>query len=199
MFNPGTLKDNIKQLSIKLQDNGYLWGVDSSVWTKAEYTGKRNIFSNQGHAEKQVKFLIRKRDLTLHNAFKWQNKHCFITDIIEIDRRFYEVNATLIEPKECTITRNTDTPLLDELNRPIEGTEHQTITFPSCMVEKYVKQTTETPMSTVESIYILITPKVIELINGELVTIQGTDYEVLASHTLDEYKNEYEIRVRKES
>lgn len=199
MFNPGILKDNIKQLSIKKQDDNYIWEVDANLWSKAEYTGKRNIFSNLGYGEKQVKFLVRKRDLTLHNAFLWQNKHCFITDIVEIERGLYEVNTALIEPKQCSIKRSTDTPILDKLNRPIKGNENQIITFPACLSEKYVRQTEEHPISKVENICILTTPKMVELLNGELVSIQGVDYEILVSHTFDDYKNEYEIRVRNES
>lgn len=199
MFNPGTLKDRIKVLSIGLEDNNYRWIEESPIWSKAEYTGKKNIFSNFGYGEKQIKFFIRKRNLSLHNAFIWQNKHCIITDILEVERRYMEVNCAIIEPKECRVTRCNDTTQLDEYNRPIDGEEDYTITFPSIMVEKYIKQTAEEPMSTVESVNILITPKVIVLINGEIVNIQGIDYEVLVSHTLDEYKNEYEIRVRKES
>lgn len=199
MFNPGTLKDRIKILSIGLEDNNYRWIEESPIWSKAEYTGKKNIFSNFGYGEKQIKFLIRKRDLSLHNAFKWQNRHCIITDIIEVKRRYLEVNCAIIEPKECIVVRCNDTPQLDEYNRPINGTDEYILTFPSIMAEKYVKQSTEEPMSTVESLYVLVTPKVINLENGEIVTIQDINYEVLVSHTLDEYKNEYEIRVRKES
>lgn len=199
MFNPGILKDNIMQLSLKKQDNNYIWGVDGNVWAKADYTGNKNIFSNLGYGEKQVKFLIRKRDLTLHNAFLWNNRHCFITDIIEVDRRFYEVNTALIEPKQCSVSRSTDTPVLDNYNRPIKASENYIITFPACLSEKYVRQTEEHPMSKVESVNILTTPKLIELQNGELISIQGLDYEIIVSHTFDDYKNEYEIRVRNES
>lgn len=198
MFNPGQLKDKIKILSISQNENDFTWDISTTIWAKVEQTNKRNIFSNQGYGAKLVNLVIRKRDLTLHNAIRWNQKHLFITDIIEKDRMYYEVSAALIEPITCIILRNNE-PTLDELNRPVYDETLNAITLPAYMIEKYVKHTEEYPMSTVESIYILITPKVIELINGELVAIKGTDYEVLVSHTIDEYKNEYEIRARKES
>lgn len=196
-MNVGELNKKIEALSLIKVNNTYTWSKDSDVWAKVEILKGINIFSTVGLATKSVKFTIRKRNLTLHNALKWDNKHCFITDIVEIYRMYYEVTAALIEPKTCTVER-TGEPTLDNLNRPTYS-EPTIITFPACLTEKYIRQTQDNPMSEVEKRYVLVTPKVIELIDGELVSIDGTSYEVLLSHTLDEYKNEYEISARRNS
>jgi hypothetical protein len=197
MINPGEFNEKINVLSISNSNNVYLWLINTSIWSKVEVTTKNNIFSNVGFGAKSIKFIIRKRDLTLHNALKWNDKHCFLTDIIEIDRMYYEITAALIEPKTCTVER-TGAPVLDSLNRPIYSNSNL-LTFPGCLTEKYIRHTQDSPMTEIESRYVLVIPKVIDLIDGELVSIDGISYEVLLSHTLDEYKNEYEISARRNS
>ena len=197
VFNPGDLRDKIEIMEIQHLQNNYSWKPVTTAWAQAEQTIKNNIYSNLGYGARQINFLIRKQVLTLHKAILWKGKHCFLTDIKEIDRAYFEVTAALIEPIMCSVER-TDKPILDGLNRPIY-VDSNPIYFPACITEKYIRQTQENPMSTIESSYVLVTPKVVELIDGELVTINNIAYEVLVSHTLDDYKNEYEIRVRSES
>ena len=52
-------------------------------------------------------------------------------------------------------------------------------------------------MSLVKMRYRLITPKVIELVSGQGVKVDGLTYTVEVPHTLSPYKNEYEIIVRR--
>lgn len=197
VFNPGELNEKIYVLKIKELESTYLWEKDSYLHAKVEQLTSNNLFSRVGLGAKSVKFTIRKKsNLTLHDAFSWKGKHCFLTDVVDIDRMYYEITAALIEPVLCTVER-TKEPILGELNRPIYDESLHTIKFPACMTEKYIKQIQEQPMTTIESCYVLVTPKVIELINGELVTINDVAYEVLVSHTLDDYKNEYEIKERR--
>jgi hypothetical protein len=54
-------------------------------------------------------------------------------------------------------------------------------------------------MAVNETRYVLVTPKIISLNTGELVTIGDATYAVEIPHTLDEYKNEYEISVRSDA
>lgn len=194
-MNAGILNKKISVLSISEVNNSYQWTVEANIWANAERLNGINIFSSVGMGVKSVKFIMRKRNLTLHNALRWENKYCFLTDIKEIDRMCYEVTAALIEPKTCTVERD-GMSTLDELNRPIYN-DAIIITFPGCLTEKYIRQTYEQPMSTIETRYVLVTPKVITLNEGELVTIDNASYEVLIIHSLDEYKNEYEISARR--
>ena len=65
------------------------------------------------------------------------------------------------------------------------------------MTEKYVRFDSLTPQDVTETTYVLVTPKPVTLHTGEVVTV-GTDaFCVQIGHTLDPYKNEYEV-VRKE-
>lgn len=196
-MNPGELNEKVYVLKFKNEENTYSWEQASCLRVKTERLTSNNLFSRVGLGAKSVRFTIRKKsDLTLHDAFRWNGKHCFLTDIVNIDRMYYEVTAALIEPVLCTVER-TKEPTLGELNRPIYDGSSHFIKFQVCMTEKYVKQIQEQPMTTIESCYVLVTPKVIELINGELVNINDVAYEVIVSHTLDEYKNEYEIKERR--
>lgn len=194
-MNPGELKEKISVLSINSSENAYTWGTSSSIWAKAEQLSGNNIFSKVGLGAKSIKFTIRKKsDLTLHNAFAWNGKHCFLTDIKEIDRAYYEVSAALVEPQICYVERMGE-PTLNELKRPVYESNY-TLSFPGCITEKYLGHSQESPMTTQEIRYVLVTPKVIILEAGELVTINNITYNVLLAHTLDEYKNEYEIMVK---
>jgi hypothetical protein len=197
-MNPGEFKDKLSVLGLKQTGNTYAWESTSGLWAKAEQLNGNNLFSKVGLGAKSIKFTIRKKsDLTLHNAFGWQGKHCFLTDIIEKDRMYYEVAAALIEPRTCSVER-TGEPVLNELNRPIYS-EDTTVTFPGCLTEKYLGHTQGEPMATNETRHVLVTPKLIILVVGELVTINNTSYTVIIPHLLDEYKNEYEIMVKEDT
>jgi head-tail adaptor len=196
--NPGELKDRISILELKQYDNTFTWELNTKIWANAEQLNGSNLFSKVGIGVKSIKFTIRKRNnLTLHNAFTWQGKHCFLTDMVEKDGMYYEVTAALIEPRLCTIVR-TPEPTKDELNRPVYSNPYN-ISFPGCLVEKYMGHTQGNPMNTTEEIYVLVTPKAIEINTGELVTVNSIVYNVLIVHSLDEYKNEYEIMVKEDA
>lgn len=195
-MNPGELKERIEILKLDNVDNNFEWNSEITVWAKVEQLKTKNIFSNVGLGVKSIKFFIRKCDLTLHNAIKWRGKHCFLTDIVENDKRYLEITAALIEPKTCTVKR-VGKPTLNELNRPVYD-DPTIITFPGCLTEKYIRNIQDDPMPVIETQYVLVTPKVIELQEREIVMIDDVSYIVLISHTLDEYKNEYEIMARSE-
>jgi hypothetical protein len=193
-MNPGEFNEKISVLALTSTDNTYTWSRNADIFGKAERQNGSNIFSAVGLGEKSVKFTIRKRPLTLHNALRWGGKHCFLTDIVEINRMYYEVTAALIEPTIWIIQR-TGEPTFNELNNPVYG-DPITITFPACLAEKYIGHTQDDPMSTIDKRYVLVTPKIITLDEGEIVKYGDIPYEVLLGHTLDEYKNEYEISAR---
>lgn len=197
MNNPGKFNEKIDFMEFVKNENTFIWESKSTLWAKVEQLKGNNIFSQVGIGVKSIKFTIRKKSgLTLHNAFKWNKKHCFVTDIIDIDRMYYEVTAALIEPKICSVKRDGEQKL-DELNRPVYVSS-VIITFPGCLTEKYIGYNQEKPMAVTETKYVLVVPKAIELNPGETVTVADTQYEVTIPHILDEYKNEYEITVKED-
>jgi len=190
----GELQDEISILELKCSGGEYSWEVAEAAFAKAERLKGNNIFSSVGLGARSVKFTIRQCPLSLHNAIEWNGRHCFLTDIISIDREYYEITAALIEPRTCTVSRKTFDR--DTLNRLVLS-EESTLTFPAVLTEKYLGHTQGEPMATVEIRYVLVTPKVIALRPGEIVAVDSQPFNVLLAHTLDEYKNEYEI-TRKE-
>lgn len=195
-MNPGELRQRIDLLTLNGSDGVYEWDVLDSIWAKAEDMEKANLFSKVGIGAKSARFTIRRRPLTLHQAFRWQGKHYFLTDIKEIDRMYYEVIAAQIEPRSCIATRRPT--IKNELNRPISGAP-TVISFPGCLTERYMGYRQEKPQAVNETSYILVTPKVINLQIADLVKIGEDTYNVQIIHDLDEYKNEYEIAADKEA
>jgi len=195
MFNPGKFRDSIEILALQETEGGVQWGVSAATWAHVEPLERTNLFSKAGLGARSVRFTMRRRPLTLHQAIRWQGRHCFLTDIAPTeDRLRLVVTAALIEPVQCFVERTETT--FDALNRPNE-THVSAYTFPACLTEKYVRAEQAEPMTVHETVYVLVTPKIVSLSPGELVTVGAGAYTVTACHVLDLYKNEYEI-VRKE-
>ena len=187
----GTLNDEIELLRLSVSGTVFKWIVYDTVFAKAERVKGSNIFSSVGLGAKTVKLTVRACDITLHNAARWNGRHCFITDIVPLDREYIEVTAALIEPVQCSITRQTS--MLNELNRLVL-IESSALSFPACITEKYLGHTQGEPQATLEQRFVLVTPKPIKLFAGELVSVGSLGiYNILIPHELDEYKNEYEI------
>ena len=139
---------------------------------------------------------MRKRPLTLHDAIRWQGRHCFLTDIKEIDRMYLEVTAALIDPVPC-IAFHTD-QTLDALNRPAFQ-DTRIAAFPGFLTEKYLGFEQKESHAETQTTYVLVTPKAVVLQSGDLVQIGNDFYNVKIIHILDEYKNEYEITIGRDT
>ena len=61
------------------------------------------------------------------------------------------------------------------------------------LTEKYVRYEQPDPYAVNRLTYVLVTPKAVVLQRGGLVTVNGVNYEVQTAHTLDQWKNEYEV------
>ena len=191
----GDFKYQVDILEIaETSPNKYEWIKKSTVWAIAEHQSGSNIFSKIGISAKSIKFTLRRGsaypEISLHNALVYEGSHCFLTDINRDMPGYYVLTAALIEPVICSCTRSVTT--IGELNRP-EVTQLEPLIFPGCLTEKYLRQTQEEPMSYSEYRFVLVTPKVITLDVGRLVTIGGFQCAVVIPHLLDEYKNEYEV------
>jgi hypothetical protein len=196
MINPGEFDEKIKILALSRTDNIYQWNDSVSVWAKAAQLNDNRPFPHHRPKAKSVKFTMRKCVLTLNNAVLWKGRHCFLTEIAEIDRMYFEVTAVMLEPKICIASKlNVG---LNSLNRPVAGIESK-LTFPGLLIETYAKKSQEKPMSMVELRYRLTVPKEIELKAGENVEIEGIHYEVWTPRCISDYSNEYEIRMRRDA
>jgi hypothetical protein len=170
----------------------YGWAAKKSLWAKVEYPAAGSIFSKFGVTARSAKLTVHSDPgLTLHNALALPGgRHLFLVDINPDVPGFYVVSAAIVGLVECQAERTAIGK--DANNRP--ATERlPPLIFQGCLAEKYLRQAQGEPMSHTEARYVLVTPKAIEIQAGALVEVAGLDYEVAIPHTLDPYKNEYEI------
>jgi len=192
----GQIKEPATILHLSQQGDTCGWQEAGRIWAKAEPQSKTNLFSKVGLGQKSIKFTMRKHNLTLHDAIRWQGKHCFLTDIREVDRMYLEVTAALIDPVSCIAFHTAQ--ILDDLNRPAFK-NIRIASFPGFLTEKYLGFEQKEVHTETQTTYVLVTPKAIVLQSGDLVQVGEDFYTVKIIHVLDEYKNEYEITMGRDN
>lgn len=170
----GALNERIEVLKLMKVGETYTWEVERRSWAKAELTARRNNFSAHGIGATGVKLTIRRQGLTLGNAIRLNGQHCFLTSIQPLGRNHLTVEAALVEVSLCE----------DKYTGTV---------FPAIPTEKYLRHEQEVPMAVNTMEYVLVTPKAIELLTGETVTVDGVKCPIHVAHTLDPNKNEFEI------
>lgn len=153
------------------------WVSIRKIWASITLQRNTNLFSKVGIGARDATIVVRQQELTLHNALRWGDQHLFLTSILPEGRLHWKVSAALVEIAQCQAAMD-------------EGGGAK---FPGVLTEKYIKFQQESPYSSNTITYVLVTPKVVTLQRGGLVAVSGINYEVQVAHTLDEYKNEYEI------
>ena len=191
------LRERVHLLTLSEQPDGCTWQKTAAFRAAVSYPKGSSLFSKVGIGVRSVQLKLRRRDdLTLHHAMLLDGQHLFLTKIdLDTDCLYQTVEAAAITPVLCSVSRKqvkTDA----RHNRPTL-TETKVYTFPACMTEKYLKFDSLTPQNVTETTYVLVTPKAVTLRTGEVVTIGEDPFCVQIGHTLDPYKNEYEV-MRKE-
>lgn len=153
------------------------WVPIRKIWASITFQSKTNLFSKVGIGARDAAIVVRRQELTLHNALRWGEQHLFLTSILPEGRLHWNVSAALVEIAQCQADMD-------------EGGGAR---FPGVLTEKYMKFQQESPYSTNTITYVLVTPKAVTLQRGGVVAVNGTDYAVQLAHVLDPYKNEYEI------
>ena len=178
----------------EVEDGQYAWTPVDRVWAKMERQSRVAVYAKYGVSADSIKFTIHSRPgLSLHNALRFvssDNEHCFLTGIDPSIPGFLTLTVALTAVRGCVVERTKTTR--GALNRP-EVSKLPPLIFPGIVTEKWIRQEQSEPMSYSETRYILVTPKVISVEVGELVRIDDREYEVVIPHTLDSYKNEYEV------
>lgn len=175
----GRLDQPLEVLELRETSAGaWEWVAVRRAWGQVEQTAKTNLFSKVGVGARDTAIVLRRQRLTLHNALRWKGQHLFLTSITRRDRNHLDVAAALVDLVECRA----------DADEGEDGTR-----FPGVLTEKYAKWDQPEPYSVNQLTYVLVTPKGIVLQRGGLVAVAGVNYEVQAAHTLDPYKNEYEI------
>ena len=175
----GKLDQPLEVLELRETSAGvWEWVAVRRAWGQVEQAARTNLFSKVGVGARDAAIVLRTQPLTLHNALGWRGQHLFLTAVTRRDRGHLDVAAALVELVECRADA-------DERG---DGTR-----FPGVLTEKYAKWDQPEPYSVNQLTYVLVTPKGIVLQRGGLVAVAGINYEVQVAHTLDPYKNEYEI------
>lgn len=191
----GSLDERLERLELQeTAPNTWEWVVLSRLWGQVTVDGGTNLFSRVGIGARNAKLAIRSRDITLHEALRWRGQHLFLTSITKLDRMHLDLQAALVSVVRCVGKGYTTT--VGPGNRPVKqpGPER---TFPGVLTEKYVRYETEDSYAKAKRLLVLVTPKAVQLLEGDLVTVTegpaAAVYNVQTSHVMDEYKNEYEI------
>lgn len=180
VLDAGRLSERLEVLELRETESGtWAWEAVRKTWGQVELdTGqKKNLFSSVGIGARNASLVLRRQELTLHNALRWKGQHLFLTAIIPRGRGHLDITAAAVDILPC------------------QADMHQGggIKFPGVLTEKYLKHEQLEPYAVNLLTYVLVTPKPIVLRRGGLVSVDGINYEVQTAHNLDLYKNEYEI------
>lgn len=174
----GKLRDALQVLELAESPEGtWTWQKVRKARGQVELSTGRNLFSTVGIGARGAEIILRRQDITLHNALLWGEQHLFLSAILPEGRLHLRVQAALVEPVKCQADMD----------------EGGGVRFPGILTEKYLKWEQPEPYSVNRLSYVLVTPKPIQIQRGGLVGVGGINYEVQLAHTLDPYKNEYEI------
>lgn len=182
----GKLRDRVEILTLRKTALGYAWGEDRQTWAKVELTGKTCYFSKVGLGARAAEVTLRNQPFALNEAIRWGDKHLFPTEITTPERGWMTVQAAVMDVGEWTVPGDYSTP---------------DVLFPAAVTEKYLGYAQERPMAAATTTYVLVTPKVIQLRPSDLVANSDPAhgvYIVTNCHTIDPWKNEYEITRREE-
>lgn len=194
----GKLRDRLQVLELTEAPAGtWSWQSVRAARGQVELSTsdrRSNLFSSVGIGARGAEVLLRRQALSLHSALRWGEQHLFLTSIVPEGRLHLRLQTALVEPVTCLAVRTEDT--VGEGGRP-KAAETLRLTFPGVLTEKYARYEREETHAENETSYVLVTPKVIQLRSGDLVTVQEGPakgvYHVAVRHVLDAWKNEYEI------
>jgi hypothetical protein len=170
----GRMDQRLTVLELVREGQAYRWTAVRRTWARAELTGGNNVYSVHGIGAAGVTFTLRRQPLTLGHALLWRGQHCFITSISPCGRLHWTVAAALVVVSACE-------------------DRYAGITFPAVMTEKYLGHQQLEPQAINTLHHVLVTPKAIQLTPGRLVEVDGISWPIQVAHTLDPWKNEYEI------
>lgn len=191
----GKLDRPVRILELRETQPGvWTWECARKSWMSCELQSRRNLFSQVGVGARDAQLVLWRQELTLHNAILSRGEHFFLTAITDRNRNQLDVTAALVEPVRCVAQ-----PWHNQkgAGNRAERVDDPPVTFPGVLTEKYIRYEMEDSYAKAAGAYVLVTPKVIQLREGVLVTVQegpaAAVYNVQACHVLDAFKNEYEI------
>lgn len=191
-MNPGKLRERGTLLRIS-GTTDLQWEEHCKIWMQVKETGRKNLFSKVGIGADGVEILIRSRDITLHDAIRWNGQHYFLTNISEEGTApvYLRIQAARVNPVPVTVWR--DKVEKGTLNQPIRAPE-QIGSFPGCITEKYLGSRDEESHMESEIRLIAVAPKAADYQVGDIFEFTGHKFRVMVVHNLENWKNEYETQ-----
>lgn len=177
--------ERVTVLRLRQDENVFTFEPYRVCSCEVKVEDKKCIFSEVGIGARMVRIVLRHdARLSLHDRLSWRGQVLFLSSIVPLDRRYDQLICAMVtEQTVVSRQRRAAAPL----------------TFPGVITEKYVRwDTPGEPLGLNETLYVLVTPKAVDLHPGSLVTILGASFEVRTRHALDEYKNEFEIERRED-
>ncbi|MBC5736080.1 hypothetical protein [Lawsonibacter faecis] len=193
----GALRERVELLGLTETAGGWEYIKYAEVWAAVELTGKTSLFSKIGIGARAAELTLRRRALTLHQAARWRGQHLFLSEITEPARGWLSVQAAVVEVTECTARHREAAVDKSRGNRPVR-TVGPPFAFPGVLTEKYVRYEREATHAAAGAGLVLVAPKPVALDEGDFVDALGARHYVTAVHSLDPWKNEYEIERRED-
>lgn len=179
-YDVGTFRTRARVMECRETDGGFDWVSVGSLWCRRERAGLNRVFSRVGLSAVGWDFTLRAAALTLQNALRVGSEHYFICDIGKPAGGYMTVETARVQVDRCFGNA--------------ERGRDEMFFFPGVFTELYVRHEQREPMSVNVVDLVLVTPKLVRLRPGSLVESRSVRYEVLTAHTLDEAKNEYQVR-----
>lgn len=190
-INAGKLDQQVELLALHGQGDTWLWQIQTRLWARAEPQQGQNIFCQSGKSAPRIEFILRRRQLTLHHAFRWQGRHCFLTDIRPEGSQHLRVGAALAPVAQCSYLQKVQVP---DGGNVLRQQRRKALEFPACLTEPYTGYQADLPDTRIRQTMVLVTPKAVLLETGRTVETLGGLWRVTACHTLADYRNEYQIQ-----
>lgn len=158
-INAGRLNQRLEVQELAEAEPGvWTWKTVRRTWAQVEQSTRRNLFSAVGIGARGAELILRRQELTLHNALVWGGRHLFLTAIRPEGRLHLRVEAALVTVD--TVQLHTDEETVER-------------SFPGILTEKYARHGQEWPMSVNQLGLVLVTPKPVALEPGRLVQVRG--------------------------
>lgn len=196
----GRLDRLVRVLELRQTPEGWAWAERRKAWAMVEGESGRSLFSSIGLGARAYKLTLRRQGLTLHNAILWEGRHLFLTQIDPLGRGHLEVRSAAVQVSDCVAQTYTQARDPAKGNRP-QRVAGPAVAFPGVVTEKYIGYDREETHGEITRTMVLVTPKAVELDEGDVVTVAGNGagrYHVTAVHLLDTHKNEYEMTRRED-
>lgn len=162
------------------------WKPISSIWCEVVQTSKKGAFDDT----QSTIFKIYRKNIGFSQALMLGGNFFHIDKVVE-KGVYVEISTTQVTLKDCRKIEETIT--YNEMKNPITSI-NTTLSFPAIRYKKSRAYEQDDIKAQLSEKDVLLTPKDIELAEGDLIEISGKKFMVIAVDDIAEFKNEYEIK-----